>query len=446
MSAGQMSAADRTAAPVIAHRRRGALSASLILACAILVGGALRSTLAPVQEAVHADLKLDDYRMSLLQGLAASLPIAFLAVPLGRVVDRGNRVRLLFILCMISCGGTLLTAVATNFPELFLARMLATLCGFCAIPCAISAISDAAPVAWRGRALFLLTAGQYVGVAAAFAIGGVMAVAAPVAGLASWRTVHLAFGTAGLLFSLPLLFLREPTRHEVGAGVGAPLGVALGEIWTYRGVLAPLFVGQIGAVMADTAAGVWAAPILQREFGLAPDKFAGWLGGVVLLTGMGGGVLGGVLADRGQRPGAFGGVLFGAVLASGLALPGALFSIAPGLGAFAWLLGLLLLCGAVMGLVTAAAIALLVPNEIRGLCLGSFIVLGAVLGLGLAPTLVVWVGSALHATHPLGLSLALVNTVVGVISCVAFCLAAWRLRAAPEHPADVRRGPQNGVK
>ena len=415
-----------TAAPPV--RRGGALGAVLVLAAAVAVGGALRSTLAPVQEAARADLRLDDTAMSLVQGFAAAVPIALLAVPLGRVVDRGRRVRLLFWLCLVSSLGCALTAAATSFPVLFVARMLAGVGGFCGIPAAISAAADLAPAERRGRALLLITVGQYVGVAAAFAAGGALFGAFSGSGLAPWRGVHGVFAVACLLLSLPLLFLREPERREVGEAPHAELAVVLRELWARRAVLAPLFIGQAGVVMADVAATLWAAPILQRDYGLQPPQFAGWMGAVVLFTGAGGAVVGGFAADAAQRSRLPGGVVLGAAIASALAIPGALFAVAPSVPMFALLLSLLLLCGAAAGLVTAAAITVVTPNELRGVCLGAFVVLGALVGLGLAPTLVAWVGASLGGAGRLGPAMSAVALPIAVVSAIAFAIAATQVR------------------
>ena len=68
---------------------------------------------------------LDDLQLSLIQGLAVSLPVAALSIPVGHLVDRQHRVRLFAGLLAVSVVGLAMTAVADSFTTLFLARMLA---------------------------------------------------------------------------------------------------------------------------------------------------------------------------------------------------------------------------------------------------------------------------------------------------------------------------------
>ena len=49
-----------------------------------------------------------------------------------------------------------------------------------------------------------------------------------------------------------------------------------------------------------------------------------------------------------------------------------------------------MLCGTVTGLVTSVALTVLLPNELRGLCIGAFIAIAGLIGFGVAPSLVAW--------------------------------------------------------
>ena len=87
--------------------------------------------------------------------------------------------------------------------------------------------------------------------------------------------------------------------------------------------------------------------------------------------------------------------------------------------------------GSITGLITATAIAVLVPNEERGVCLGAFMILGALIGLGVSPILVTLGSQALGGESHLGLSLAIVGVVTGVISLVGFVMAMLNAPARP---------------
>lgn len=429
---------DRVAAPP-GVSRGAALFGLLALGLAICCASAMRNVFSPLQEAVKGALQLSDFQLSLVQGLAVSIPIAALSLPIGRLTDRGNRRRLLLVMGLVWSAGSLATAFVDGFYSLFLARMLASIGAMCAIPVAISIAADLSTPARRGRSLLFLSIGNIVGGALAFALGGLLLGLLDGApslgwGMAAWRGVHLWFGLAGLLLLAPLLMLREPPRHEIGETLHHALAPALREIWARRSLLGPLFLGQLTMVMADTAAVIWAAPLLTRDYGLRPEQFAGWIGLVILGAGIAGSLIGGFAADAGQRSGKGGGILLGAVAAAWLSIPGAAFALAPGTFGFGLLLGLLLTCGTVTGLVTATAVAVLVPNEIRGVCLSTFIVISAIIGLGVAPTAVTLVSAALGGEQALGYALAISIGVTSLVGALGFLGA---LRVARREPPPV---------
>jgi MFS family permease len=418
---------------------RAGFASILLLSLTIASAWATRSVFSPLQDIARADLRLSDFQISLVQGLAASIPIALLAIPLGRMVDRRNRVHLLMAVTAVSTLGGLATAFATSFPLLFVARMLAGLGGMCALPMAISIAADLSPPDRRGRAILVLSVGQIIGVAGAFALGGWLFGAlagTSILGLSAWRSVHLAFAGFGLAACLSLVLLDEPERLEIAEGIALPLREAIDEIWARRALILPLLVGQVAVVMADTAATIWAAPVLSRSYGLSPAQFSAWIGGVILVAGILGAVFGGLAADFGHRSRIPGGLLIGAAAAAGLSIPAAFFPVMPTVAGFAALLTLLLLCGAATGLVTATAVAVLIPNEIRGLCLGLFVVGGAVIGLAVAPTLVSVVSTAIGGQRGLPWGLAITGVATGVAALTGF-VRAMVIAARSDHAAFV---------
>lgn len=405
----------------------------VVLGLTTLSAASMRTVFSPVQELAKADLSLSDLQLSLVQGLAISIPVALLSIPLGRIADRGNRLRLLLALSAIWTIGTVATAFVTDFYALFFARMLAGIGSLCALPVAISIAADLSTPDNRGRSLLILSLGNMGGAAAAFAFGGIALGAlqnAPplIDGQAPWRGVHLLFGAASMVLLLPLLIMREPARKEISETVHTSLGPALRAIWARRALLAPLFVGQVSVVMADTAATIWAAPVLSRSYGVSPEEFAGWMGLVILVSAVLGSFLGGFAADAGHKSTVKAGILIGAVIASLVSVVGAFFPLAPDVPTFAALLGLLLLCGAITGLVTATAISVLVPNEIRGVCLSAFIVLGAIVGFGVAPTVVTLISETIGGAEAIRYGLAATTAATTLASAGGFITAMLHAR------------------
>lgn len=405
----------------------------LALALATALGFTMLGSFQTVAEAAKLELGLNDYQLSLVQGVAAAVPLVLLSVPIGIAVDRVHRVRLMIILSLVWTLGTFLTALANGFAALFVARMLTSIGMTGALTAALSLSADYCLPAQRGRAALIVNLGKTLGQAGGFALtGAFFAWLASGAGwfgdATAWRGEHYALAIVSAALTLPLLFLREPARLEVEAAPGAPFAVVWRELWARRGFLGPLFLGQVSVVMADAAAGVWIGPVLGRRFGLEPGEFGGWVGLLLLVSGLLGSVLGGLSADLGQKSARRGALLLGAVVAAGIAVPAALFPIAPGVTSFGILLGVLMLAGMITGLIMSVALTVWLPNELRGLTIGAFIAFAGLIGFGAAPTLVALASDILGGESHLPEALALVGALTSTLGFVGFWLA---MRRAP---------------
>ncbi len=328
--------------------------------------------------------------------------------------------------------------MADSVTTLFAARMLTGIGTTGALTAALSLTADLCIPAQRGRAMLIVNLGKSFGQAAAFALTGWILGLIVAAGVGfsfgsdvPWRATHYALAIVSAALILPLIFMREPVRREVEAGPDAPFKTVVRELWARRAFLGPLFAGQTSVVMADAAAGIWAAPVLERNFGVPPEQFAGWLGLIVLIAGIAGAILGGVAADLGQKSGRRGGLLIGAIIAAAIGVPAALFPVMGDVTGFKWAIGLLVVCGSVTGLVTSVALTTLIPNEVRGLCIGAFIAIAGLIGFGIAPVLVTLVSDILGGEAHLGAALAIVGVAVSAISVIAFILA---MRNVPPTP------------
>jgi MFS family permease len=200
------------------------------------------------------------------------------------------------------------------------------------------------------------------------------------------------------------------------------------EVWERRAFLIPLFVGQTAVVMADAAAGIWASPVLERHYGLAPADFGGWLGGLVLIGGFDGAIAGGLLADWAHKTGRRGGLLIGALGCAVIGIPASLFPLMPSVPAFAAAIFVLLLMGTITGLIMSVALTVLLPNELRGLTIGAFIAVAGLIGFGIAPSLVTLASTLLGGEHMLREALAMVGVAVSIVSVGGFWVA---MRRAP---------------
>ncbi len=409
----------------------------LLLAIAMAAGFTMMMSFSTVQEAAKAEMGLSDHILSMLQGVSAAVPLVLFSIPIGIWVDRTNRVRMMIILGLIWTAGTLLTAMADSVWLLFVARMMAGVGTTGALTAALSLAADYCRPDERGRAMLIVNLGKSAGQAAAFALVGWLFgmflhgnMVNWFDGIAPWRATHYALAALSFVLVIPFFFLREPERREGVAGTQAPFRVVAAELWSRRRFLGPLFAGQVTVVMADAAAAIWAAPVLARDHGLGPEQFAGWMGALMFFTGIGGSILGGFGADLGQKSGRRGGLLIAAIIAAIFAIPAALFPLAGSVTLFAVALGALVVCGTITGLITSVALTTLIPNELRGLCIGAFIAIAGLIGFGIAPSLVTLVSSLMGGEHMLGEALAIVGVCVSIASLAAFMLA---MRNAPEN-------------
>src|ERR1700679_3573697 len=96
----------------------------LLLTLAASAGTFARTAIGPLQETMRSALALSDNQLALLQGPALAVPLVIAAVPLGLIIDRYSRVRLLLIFTGLNMIGNILTAIAPNFASLFAARSL----------------------------------------------------------------------------------------------------------------------------------------------------------------------------------------------------------------------------------------------------------------------------------------------------------------------------------
>ena len=408
----------------------------LLLALVATMGFTALGSFGTIQESAKAELGLSDDSLALIQGLGAAVPMVLFSIPIGILVDRRNRVRLTIGLALLWTLGTLLTAFAPTAGWLTAARMLVGIGSTGSLTAALSLCADFCAPAQRGRAMLIVNLGKALGVALGFALTGWLFglltdfnASGWLADLAPWRSTHVLLAAISALCMLPLLLLREPERREVEASPNAPFRIVAAELWSRRSFLGPLFAGQVAVVMADVAATVWVAPVLSRDFGLQPQQFAGWVGALLFGTGVAGAVLGGLSADMGQKSNRRGGIFLGAVIAAGIGVPAALFPLMPSVAGLAVALGVMSMCGAVTGLVVSVALTVLLPNELRGLCIGAFIAIAGLIGFGLAPWIVTQVSGLMGGETMLAEALALVGVIVSALSFFAFMLA---MRRAPE--------------
>lgn len=424
-ASAQLTARVTAVAPTPRSSRRLQLLLLLTASAAPLYG---RSTLNPLQEAMRVALGWNDNRMAMLQGPALALPMVIASLPVGLIVDRYSRVRLLVLLATMTVVSSALTAVTSSFTVMFVARSLVGV----AIPASgaalFSLVADLYPPEERGRASIAVVVGQYLGIAAAFALGGMLLSS----GLThhSWRGAYLWMAVPLGIVPIILLALREPPRAERILQNPSARDTCR-EIARYAGEIGPLIAGLTLLQIAMQSTFAWAAPVFYREFSLAPGDVGMYLAVGFLGSGVVGSVAGGFLADLAQSAG---GPRSTATVLCGLAVlcaPMMAFAVMPTMLSASLLLAMFLTAVCALEVAGTTLITVIVPNELRGTCVAALAANVMVFGIGLGPILVSYLSGVIGGSAFIGRALTLIGTAACMLGALALALARRSLAARP---------------
>lgn len=192
---------------------------TLAYALAILDRVSIALLIVPLEHA----LGISDTEFGLLQGLAFSITYSVLGLPLGLLSDRSHRVRILVAGLVLWSVATIGCSLASNFQELFFARMLVGVGEAALVPVATSLIADCFAPSMRPKAYGIFVTGSSLGTAAAMGLSGLFlswseqligGMPQFFGGMASWQIVFVLCGMPGLLLAAAFLMtVREPKRH-----------------------------------------------------------------------------------------------------------------------------------------------------------------------------------------------------------------------------------------
>ncbi len=187
-----------------------------------------RQILSILAKDVKRDLGLDDADIGFLFGTAFGVFYSLFGIPLGRLADNWNRVRLITIGLALWSAMTAFSGLARNGLQLTLARIGVGVGEATASPCAYSLISDYFPKEKRATALAFYSSGIFIGGGLSLFIGGAIVdqwnTSFPdgALGLVGWQAAFMAVGLPGLLLAVVVATLREPLRGQADGIVTPP--------------------------------------------------------------------------------------------------------------------------------------------------------------------------------------------------------------------------------
>ena len=395
----------------------------LCLVCSVLTMDV--SLVSLLIESVKHDLQLTDEQLGILQGPASSLPYAICAIPAGLLVDRFNRVRLVFAAVALWSAAILSMAFSTSFLVFLVAKVVIGIVMAILLTGPFSLLADVVPQSRRALASSILVIGQSIGYALGFLVGGVVFDALTrhpdelpswVGDLSPWRISYIIFVLPCILV-LPLLgWMREPSRKE-RKEQRLELAASVRELYAYRRLLLPLFIAYAFQVITDSTMRVWLSPALIRLYHLTPGEFGGWIGGTILVAGMVGSGMGGWLAERARQRS---NRLTAAVVAAVIVAASSCLALMPSVPLLFVLFAIGTVAVGVITTLTTVAGIVYVPNELRGFASGIVILVAVGPGLAIGPTLVPAVTDALGGPLEIGKAMALVGVPSGLLAAFFF--------------------------
>ena len=392
-----------------------------------------RQIIGILAEPIKADLQLSDAELGWMGGTAFALFYTALAIPLAMLADRRNRGTIITVGLTLWSAATALCGLATNFWQLFLARMSVGVGEAAGVAPAYSLISDLYPPSQRARALAIFSLGIPLGSAIGVLFGGLVAASV------DWRFAFIAIGIIGVLFAPFFKYVvRDPGHGRADEGVRvAP--ASLGTVFRTIAAKPAFWYLSFGAGTASLVSyglAFWIPSFLARSYGLElVDRSLVFAS--ILLVGGGAGIwFGGVAGDRLGNASPRGYALVPAV-AFAITLPAYLlaFSSTSLLTA-----SLLFLIPTALGLTwlgpVVTAITRLVPAEMRSTAAALLLFINNLIGLGLGTTVIGAISDSLTARYgdeALRYS-AMATTTLYALAALLMLLAARRL-VRDVHPA-----------
>ena len=386
-----------------------------------------RQVLNLLVQPIQADLGISDTEISLLQGLAFVLTYVGLSVPIGRMVDRFNRVAIMIGGVVVWSATTVACGLSRTYEQLFAARLGVGAGEAALTPAAWSVLSDYFPPERLPRPISVYLMGPYLGAGIAMIAGAEVldwsrqaeSLTVPLLGqLAPWQFTFIAVGLPGALIAALLMTVREPARknrQRTSAPPWADIRRYLGRNWR---IYLSIHVGVPCIVVMLYGLQGWIPTVMVRvyEWDLAQ---AGRIYGLVAMLAGAAGVLSGPTVARLLRARGLGDQSLRIAAASGLAATCSLLLLpwqADPYAGLACVFGASFFVTLPLALMTSS-MQLVTPNDMRGVVSGLYVVTTNVIGLALGPTLVAASTDYLFADpKAVAKSLALVAALIGPLA------------------------------
>jgi len=245
---------------------------------------------------IKADLGLTDSQLGLMGGLAFALFYTGLGIPVAMLADRFSRTWIMTAALTIWSAMTAASGLATNFWQLFAARLGVGVGEAGGVAPAYSLISDFFPPNQRARALSIYSFGIPIGSAIGIVFGGI------IASLINWRYAFFFVGIAGIVLA-PIfrMTIKEPPRGRFDRQRADKKAPSLKLIFRTLASKPSFWLLSLGASFSSMMGyGVffWLPSFFVRSYGLTLLNASLFYGAILLVGGLAGIWAGGWLGDR----------------------------------------------------------------------------------------------------------------------------------------------------
>lgn len=385
-----------------------------------------RNAIIVTQELFKAEFQLSDTQVGLATGILYGVAYAAVGIPIGRLIARTHRVRLLSTLVAVWSGVTVLSGMATQFWHLAVARVLVGAAESGGAPVSLSILHPLFGTNRRATVSSIFFAGAGLGVIVSFLAGGW------IASNYGWRAVFYCYGAPGLLLAVLILFtIPEPPRVPIDPNVldSSALRDAFTLLRDRR--LLPIYVGSVLFSATNAGIGAWMVPLLMRAHHFTLPQAGAFVALALGVCGTVGSLVLAIIADRAERAWRGGLLLVIAIAAIANGIAGVTAALAGDPTIVAFCLCLWGVTGLAYSGPSNAAIGEIAPPHLTGVGFSLFAVLCNLIGSGLGPL----AAGIISDSYLSSMGDQSVRPAIGIIACVqvftavAYIVAVRRSRA-----------------
>lgn len=399
--------------------------ATILLTAIYVLHSVDRFVISVVIEPLRHEFHLDDTQLGALGGLAHAIAYSAFVLPIGWLLDRTNRVKLLSAMLGVWSLITAFGAFAAGYWHLFAVRMGVGAAEAATSPSIQSLVGSLFSVKARASAMGVIYSGVAIGTGLIFAVGGLVADAF------GWRAVFLVAGLPGVLLACVIwLTMKEPPRSYSRKTIekAPPMSQAIVFVAKSPAILFSV-IGLTLASMSVSSAWTWITPILVRQHDFSLTDAGLLVGAAAGVIKFGSTFVSGFLGDLVAK-GSVRRLWVVPSCALALSFPAAL-GVAFGYGQLL-IVVFVLFIGFTLGTHYAAPRAIIVsvtPEHMRGSVSSVEQLIVNLFGAGAGPLITGFISDTLGGENSIGLALV-ATLAVNLVAALCFWISARSARDA----------------